>query len=162
PSPQELQRAASHIEAVPGVTDVGPRLRTGSLVVKCEPAAQPRVLRALDEFSSNERRARPESRASPRPRHATPAPSETSPAPGLRLLGATAALGTSVLPVPGLVTVGLIVGSGLPTLLRAGRTIAAEGRVTVDALDAAALALLLARGRYRAAGLLTGLLALGQ
>src|SRR5262249_24465591 len=85
-----------------------------------------------------------------------------SPAPGLRLLGATAALGTSVLPVPGLVTVGLIVGSGLPTLLRAGRTIAAEGRVTVDPLDAAALALLVARGRYRAAGLLTGLLALGQ
>jgi heavy metal translocating P-type ATPase len=52
--------------------------------------------------------------------------------------------------------------SGLPTILRAGRALGREHRLTVDALDAVALVLLIGRGQHRTAGLLTGLLWSGQ
>lgn len=51
--------------------------------------------------------------------------------------------------------------SGLPSMVRAGQAIIARGRLNVDALDAMALVLLVARGNYRAASLLPWLGSLG-
>jgi cation-transporting P-type ATPase C len=162
-TPGELDRAAARLGDLPGVTEVSPRARTGSLVVQCDPAAEPAVRAAIGAATQGgqDRRpgpAAPTRASSPQGLIPTGVPSASS----LRVLTAAAAVSMSVLPVPGVLTAGLIVGSGLPILVRAGRTIAGERRLTVDTLDAVALTLLLARGSYRAAGLLTGLLGLGQ
>ncbi len=66
------------------------------------------------------------------------------------------------LPLPGPVLAGLTLGSGWPLIRRAGRTLARDGRLNVEVLDAATLVVLAIRGNYRAAALLVWLLSAGQ
>jgi manganese/zinc-transporting P-type ATPase C len=159
-SPRELGRVAERLGAIVGVTEVSPRARTGSLVVRCDPAAELAVRTAIGAEPRGPRNGPLKAIGPPPPRaRVIPAPPSAS---GTRVLGAAAAIGMSTLPVPGSLLAALVVASGLPLLFRAGRTIAVERRLTAETLDAVALVLLLGRQSYGAAGLLTGLLALGQ
>ena len=75
---------------------------------------------------------------------------------------AGAALASSLLPVPGSVTAGLAIVSGLPILVRAGAAMRTGPRLNVDVLDGITFALLVGRRNFPAASLLAGLLAVGQ
>jgi hypothetical protein len=68
----------------------------------------------------------------------------------------------TLLPLPGPVMAALTLGSGWPLIKRAGRTLARDGRLNVEVLDAATLVVLAIRGNYRAAALLVWLLSAGQ
>jgi heavy metal translocating P-type ATPase len=139
--------AAPPLDGLTGVRAVRPRPRTGSLIVEYDPAVC--TERALLEAM---RTARPD----------PPGPPDLRAGSLVNLATAGAALASSLLPVPGAVTAGLVALSGLPLLARAAATLRAGPRLNVDALDAMTFALLLAQRNFPAASLLTGLSALGH
>jgi Cu2+-exporting ATPase len=135
---------------------------TGSLVIEYDPGrtTEAHLLSLLVTISG--------ARASRRPRRAEPAapasvsgPRE-SPAAWLSLLGTTAVLAASFLPLPAPGIAALILASASPSLLKAGHALVVRRRLNVDVLDGTAIALLVLRGNYRAAGLLPWLLSLGN
>jgi heavy metal translocating P-type ATPase len=69
---------------------------------------------------------------------------------------------TCCLPVPAAVAAALAVASSLPAWLRGGSTLAARRRLNGDVLEASTLGLLVLRGNYAAAALLTWLRTLGE
>ncbi|GAC1323059.1 MAG: hypothetical protein NVSMB2_20610 [Chloroflexota bacterium] len=74
------------------------------------------------------------------------------------MLGA-AALGLSFLGAPAIVTSVLLAASSIPILARAGQALVEQRRLSVDALDSTAIAVLLARGDVTAAALSAALIA---
>src|SRR5262249_58478553 len=85
------------------------------------------------------------------------------PAPVLKVIGATSMLVTACcLPVPSMLTAGLLLVSGAPVFLRAGATLATRHRLNGDVLEASTLGLLIARRNLPAAALLTWVRAVGE
>ncbi len=72
------------------------------------------------------------------------------------------ALGLSLIGAPALVTAGLTAAGAVPILARAGRGLFGERHLTVDALDATAVGVLVARGDLVAASLSVALIAGGE
>jgi heavy metal translocating P-type ATPase len=151
----------SRLKTIPGVRSVQGRPLTGSLRIEYDPyrlAAQS-IVERLDQMTA-ELGAPSRSRstgARRRQRQALP------PAPWMKMVGATSVLVTACcLPVPGAITAGLLVASGLPAFVRAGVTLAARRRLNGDVLEASTLGLLVARRNFTAAALLNWVRALGE
>ncbi|PWU24676.1 MAG: hypothetical protein C5B48_05140, partial [Candidatus Rokuibacteriota bacterium] len=82
-------------------------------------------------------------------------------APLLSLIGSSAVLAATFLPVPGPALVGLILASDIPGLLRAAAALGRR-RLDGDVLEASTLALLITRRSYVASALLTWLRSVGE
>jgi Cu2+-exporting ATPase len=81
----------------------------------------------------------------------------------LKVIGATSMLVTACcLPVPSMLTAGLLLASGVPAFLRAGATLATRRRLNGDVLEASTLGLLIARRNLTSAALLTWVRAVGE
>jgi Cu2+-exporting ATPase len=91
-----------------------------------------------------------------------PQPLATRRTPLLSVVGTGAVLGLSLLPISSPVLGGLVLATGLPALLRAGRALTERRRLNGDVLEASTLGLLALRGNFTAAALLTWLRALGD
>lgn len=74
----------------------------------------------------------------------------------------TAAFVLSLLGAPALLTSALLAASSLPILVRAGRALVNERKLSADALDSTAIAVLLVRGDVAAASLSASLIAGGE
>jgi heavy metal translocating P-type ATPase len=151
----------SRLKTVPGVWAVQGRPLTGSLRIDYDPyrLAEAAIVETLDTLTSQLGDPLPVARPKRRPQ-----PRQTLPAaPLLKMLGATSVLATACcLPVPSAVAGGLVAVSSIPAFLRAASTLVSRGRLNGDVLDASTLGLLIARGNFTAAALLTWLRALGE
>jgi Cu2+-exporting ATPase len=136
---------------LPGVRAVAGRAVTGSLRISYDPGQlSPRSLvNALDDIAAGLTAGAP---AAPRPQPERVAPPDTRLA---HVLGAGSVVAAAWLPVPPPLKAGLVVASGLPSLLRAGRDLVRRRRLTGDVLEAMAFALLALRQQWPAAALLT-------
>ena len=151
----------SELKTLPGVRAVQGRPLTGSLRIDYDPyrLAAEAIVDRLDQMTaslaapSTSRAAHPRRR----PRQAFPS------APVLKAVGATTLLVTACcLPVPQVLTAGLLLASGVPAFLRAGATLATRRRMNGDVLEASTLGLLIARRNLTAAALLTWMRAVGE
>jgi P-type Cu2+ transporter len=151
----------SELKTLPGVRAVQGRPLTGSLRIDYDPyrLAAEAIVDRLDQMTaslaapSTSRAAHPRRR----PRQALPS------APVLKAVGATTLLVTACcLPVPQVLTAGLLLASGVPAFLRAGATLATRRRMNGDVLEASTLGLLIARRNLTAAALLTWMRAVGE
>ena len=151
----------SELRTLPGVRAVHGRSSTGSLLIAYDPyrlaadAIVDRLDRMTAELAAPSRSVATHSRR--RPRQTLP------PAPVLKVIGATSMLVTACcLPVPSMLTAGLLLVSGAPVFLRAGATLATRHRLNGDVLEASTLGLLIARRNLPAAALLTWVRAVGE
>ena len=151
----------SELKTLPGVRAVQGRPLTGSLRIDYDPyrLAAEAIVDRLDQMTaslaapSTSRAAQPRRR----PRQALPS------APVLKAVGATTLLVTACcLPVPQVLTAGLLLASGIPAFLRAGATLSTRRRMNGDVLEASTLGLLIARRNLTAAALLTWVRAIGE
>ena len=151
----------SELKTLPGVRAVQGRPLTGSLRIDYDPyrLAAEAIVDRLDQMTaslaapSTSRAAHPRRR----PRQALPS------APVLKAVGATTLLVTACcLPVPQVLTAGLLLASGIPAFLRAGATLSTRRRMNGDVLEASTLGLLIARRNLTAAALLTWMRAVGE
>jgi heavy metal translocating P-type ATPase len=152
----------ARVRALPGVQAVRGPSRTRSVVVEYERRSG--VERAVwDALGLAQTPAAPPSPAST---SSTPARSILDAGrpvvSGINVLMSTSAFAATFLPVPAAMTASLAVASSLPAMTRAARAMSTQHRLTVDSLDAVALGLLLLRRNFRAASMLTGLLAVSQ
>jgi len=152
----------SELKTLPGVRTVQGRALTGSLRIDYDPyaLAAEAIVDKLDRMTEALVGAPPTSSpAHSRGRQRQMLPS----APTLKVVGATSMLVTACcLPVPPLLTAGLLLASGIPTFFRAGATLATRRRLNGDVLDAATLGLLVARRNLTAAALLHWVRAVGE
>jgi P-type Cu2+ transporter len=152
----------SELKTLPGVRTVQGRSLTGSLRIDYDPyaLAAEAIVDKLDRMTEALVGAPPtSSSAHPRGRQRQMLPS----APTLKVIGATSMLVTACcLPVPPMLTAGLLLASGVPTFFRAGATLATRRRLNGDVLDAATLGLLVARRNLTAAALLHWVRAVGE
>src|SRR4029453_17559754 len=152
----------SELKTLPGVRTVQGRALTGSLRIDYDPyaLAAEAIVDKLDRMTEALVGAPSTSLpAHPRGRQRQMLPS----APTLKVIGATSMLVTACcLPVPPLLTAGLLLASGVPTFFRAGATLATRRRLNGDVLDAATLGLLVARRNLPAAALLHWVRAVGE
>ena len=151
----------AELRGITGVRAVQGRPLTGSVCVDYDPflLAEQRIIDALDRMTRT-LDASPE--ADRRPART---PDRQPPSQGslLKAIGATSVLAaTTVLPTPPAVAAGLVLAASLPTLWRAGLTLARRPRLNGDVLDASTLALLTLRGHLGAAALLTWLRSVGE
>jgi heavy metal translocating P-type ATPase len=144
------------LRGVPGVRGARGSDLTGSLLIDYDPfaLAEKALLDTLGAMT--------EELGGASPKHAAAAKVDIRRAPLLLLLGTTSVLGLTCLPLPAPVLAGLVVASGLPTLSRAGRTVATRGRMNGDVLEASTLALLTLRGEYVSGALLSWLRSVGD
>src|SRR5262245_936796 len=130
---------------------------TGSILIDYDPfaLAETRLLERLEELHESLDDSWSHPGAAPAPR----APTAIGPAL-LQLIGSTAVLATTWLPLPGPVLAGLILASDLPAVSRAAAALK-KRQIDGDVLEASSLLLLIARGHYVASALLSGLRSLG-
>jgi len=151
----------SELKTLPGVRAVQGRPLTGSLRIDYDPyrLAAEAIVDRLDQMTASLAAPTTSRAAHPRrrPRQALPS------APVLKAVGATTLLVTTCcLPVPQVLTAGLLLASGVPAFLRAGATLATRRRMNGDVLEASTLGLLIARRNLTAAALLTWVRAIGE
>lgn len=151
----------SRLKSMPGVQAVAGRPLTGSVRIDYDPyrLAEGAIVETLDAMMAELGAAPPASRTrtEPRPRQTLPS------APLLKMLGATSVLASvCCLPIPSVVATALVTAASVPAFLRAGSTLAARRRVNGDVLEASTLGLLVLRGNYASAALLTWLRCLGE
>jgi heavy metal translocating P-type ATPase len=157
------RRAAveAQLRGIAGVRSVEGRPLTGSVCVDYDPfvLAERGIVDALDRIT----KALDASPAGPR-RTARPADRQPPSRGSLfRAIGATSVLAaTCCLPTPPALAAGLVLAASVPTLFRAGVTLATRPRLNGDVLDASTLALLTLRGHVAAAALLTCLRSVGE
>jgi manganese/zinc-transporting P-type ATPase C len=151
----------SELKTLPGVRAVQGRSLTGSLRIDYDPyrlaadAIVDRLDRMTAELAAPSTSITAHSRR--RPRQTLP------PAPVLKVIGATSMLVTACcLPVPSMLTAGLLLAAGVPAFLRAGATLATRRRLNGDVLEASTLGLLIARRNLTSAALLTWVRAVGE
>jgi manganese/zinc-transporting P-type ATPase C len=151
----------SELKSLPGVRAVQGRPLTGSLRIDYDPyrLAAEAIVDRLDQMTAA--LAAPSTSRAAHPAHR---PRQTLPsAPVLKAIGATSMLVTACcLPVPQVLTAGLLLASGVPAFLRAGATLATRRRMNGDVLEASTLGLLIARRNLTAAALLTWVRAVGE
>jgi P-type Cu2+ transporter len=151
----------SELKTLPGVRAVEGRSLTGSLRIDYDPyrLAADAIVDRLDRMTAELAAPSKSTTAHPRrrPRQTLP------PAPVLKVIGATSMLVTACcLPVPSMLTAGLLLASGVPAFLRAGATLATRRRLNGDVLEASTLGLLIARRNLTSAALLTWVRAVGE
>jgi manganese/zinc-transporting P-type ATPase C len=151
----------SDLRTLPGVRAVQGRSLTGSLRIDYDPyrLAADAIVDRLDRMTAELAAPSKSTTAHPRrrPRQTLP------PAPVLKVIGATSMLVTACcLPVPSMLTAGLLLASGVPAFLRAGATLATRRRLNGDVLEASTLGLLIARRNLTSAALLTWVRAVGE
>jgi P-type Cu2+ transporter len=151
----------SELKTLPGVRAVEGRSLTGSLRIDYDPyrLAADAIVDRLDRMTAELAAPSKSITAHPRrrPRQTLP------PAPVLKVIGATSMLVTACcLPVPSMLTAGLLLASGVPAFLRAGATLATRRRLNGDVLEASTLGLLIARRNLTSAALLTWVRAVGE
>ncbi|MBV9354766.1 MAG: heavy metal translocating P-type ATPase [Chloroflexi bacterium] len=127
----------------------------GSLVLEFDPhqTSVPKLrgwlLRGAPDASHGARRRKLDARASTTPTR-------------VPLLGGVAALALGLLGAPAILTTGLLLVGAAPILARALSAASDERRLSADALDATAVAVLIARGSLPAAALSVALIAGGE
>jgi heavy metal translocating P-type ATPase len=163
PAPWLRPRCAtleSRLKAVPGVRAVRGKPLTGSLSIEYDPflLAETAILTALRELEGELAR-----RPSALRHRARPVAPQSARASLLTLVGTTSVLAaTCCLPVPAVVSSGLVVASCVPAFLRAGLTLAVRRRLNGDVLEAATLGVLIVRRHNAAAALLSWLRSVGE
>ena len=150
----------ARLRALPGVRTVAASGVTGSVRIDYDPftLAEEAILADLNEL--DERLAAPVVEAPP------PAPGQARlasvPGAAANLVGTASVLAAMCLPSPPAWAAGLVLVSGLPTLIRAGEAMVVQRRINGDVLEASTLAVLALRGHHVAGALLTTLRALGE
>jgi heavy metal translocating P-type ATPase len=149
----------AQLRRLPGVRSVEGSPVTGSVRILYDPfaLAEEAIVASLQEMSRHLDAPPIEEAASEHARPRLAAAGTTA-----NLLGTASVLATVCLPAPPLWATGLVLASGLPTLLRAGDAIVRQRRLNGDVLEASTLALLALRGHHVAGALLTTLRALGE
>jgi hypothetical protein len=151
----------SELKTLPGVRAVQGRPLTGSLRIDYDPysLAADALVDKLDRMMAELAAPSKSTRA-----HAPRRPRQTLPsAPVLKVIGATSMLVTACcLPVPPVLTAGLLLASSVPAFLRASATLATRRRLNGDVLEASTLGLLIARRNLTSAALLTWVRAVGE
>ncbi len=151
----------SELKTLPGVRAVQGRPLTGSLRIDYDPysLAADAIIHRLDRMMA-ELVAPSKSTLAHAPRRQR----QTLPStPVLKVIGATSMLVTACcLPVPQVITAGLLLASAAPAFLRAGAALATRRRLNGDVLEAATLGLLIARRNLTSAALLTWVRAVGE
>lgn len=149
------------LRELPGVRSVEARPLTGSVRIDYDPflLAEDAIVATLRATTAQLDTSSPGPRTPTEHRPRQPKP----PAPLLNVLGTTSVLAvTCCLPIPAAVAAGLVLASGLPSLLRAGSTLAASRRMNGDVLEASTLLLTILRGHYAAGALLAWLRSVGE
>jgi Cu2+-exporting ATPase len=150
----------ARLRRLPGVRSVEGSPVTGSVRILYDPftVAEDAILASLQEMSRHLDAPPVEERSDERSRpRLTAAPGAT-----VTLLGTASVLATVCLPTPPLWATGLVLASGLPTIVRAGDAVLRQHRLNGDVLEASTLTLLALRGHHVAGALLTTLRALGE
>ena len=149
----------ARLRGLPGVRAVEGNPVTGSLRILYDPftLAEDTIVASLQELSDHLDAPRLEPGGSERSRpRLTTAPGAT-----INLIGSASVLAAVCLPSPPVLATGLVLASGLPTLLRATDAVR-QRRVNGDVLEASTLSLLALSGHHVAGALLTTLKALGE
>ena len=150
----------ARLRGMPGVRTVQGNTVTGSVRVDYDPftLAADAIIASLRELGEQLDAPRLDSVPTVRPRaRLTSAPGAT-----VNLIGTASVLAAVCLPSPPVWATGLVLASGLPTLLRASETVIRQRRVNGDVLEASTLTLLALGGHHVAGALLTTLRALGE
>jgi heavy metal translocating P-type ATPase len=158
---ERLPAIESHLRTVRGVREVTSRALTGSLVIRYDPGrvSEAGLLAALTTLVGN---GGPGCAPAVAPDGAPASREAGSRATLLAVVAHASVLGLTFLPVPASVMAALTLAAGLPSLTRAVGALATRGWLSVDVLEALAIALLIARRNHRAAALLPWLLSLGD
>jgi Cu2+-exporting ATPase len=150
----------SGIAAVPGVRAVRGNATTGSLRIDYDPfaLAEDAILAHLRELTDRlDAPPSDDGPASPPRRRRPGAAGATA-----TLIGTASVLAAVALPAPPAWAAGLVLASGMPTLVRAGESLVRRRHLNGDVLEASTLLLLTLRGHYVAGALLSTLRALGE
>ena len=150
--PDRAERVARHLVRLPGLGPVRVSARSQSIVVGHDETWTPAEITATVERLWSERRGIAIGEAGDREDQST----TSGPSPGLELTASASSLALSVA-TDGLapVKVGLLALGGRSILSRTTRSVVGERRLTVDALDTAAIGLLVAQGLYPYAAFIT-------
>jgi P-type Cu2+ transporter len=163
PAPWLRPRRASleaWVRGIDGVRAVETSPVTGSVRISYDPfaIAEEALLDTLARFNRTlDSAAGPDIGAAPTVERVT-----TQRAPLLSLLGTTSLLIATFLPLPSRVLAGLVLGAGLPSLVRAASALGGQRRLNGEVLEALTLVLLVIRGHLTAAAALTWLRTVGE